>query len=279
MPDQRVSLRGLGYIRSRYDEARNRIHARNRRKCKYSILGGSLGITLRSIRVGYTLCWNGFYPPPSIESNKSSCCPALPRAWVPVKAGSRTDGSKLAYTLRAPRRPPAARELENEAGVWRNGCLPFLRSDPCKVNTRGLWRCRVGPHVCNRHERIFQEKNRLCSSRFEDFTRTFEILKTVGSTGWVANTVLSITVSIRDSGLFFGNGQRHWFRIDVGAANVRRINIGTGLWCEEPSLLLRVFIKNLERTSPKTGYFFAAKHDQFRRNAIWSLARPPHRNQ
>ena len=39
------------------------------------------------------------------------------------------------------------------------------------------------------------------------------------------------------------------------AANVRPVNIGTGLWCEEPSLPVKVFIQFLEITSPKTGYF------------------------
>ena len=64
------------------------------------------------------------------------------------------------------------------------------------------------------------------------------------------------------------------------AANVRRINIGTGLWWEEPSLPVRVFIQFLGITSPETGYSSSLwKQDQCGKNAIRSRAPRPHKNQ
>ena len=85
--------------RNIYDEARNRIHAKNgetedtREVVSSPLLSlyPSLGITLRSTRVNYVLCGNGFHSLSNIESNKSKCCPALRGAWVPAFAGTHAE--------------------------------------------------------------------------------------------------------------------------------------------------------------------------------------------
>ena len=43
-----------------------------------------LGIILRSTCADYVLCGNGVYSLSNIESSKSKCCHARPRAWVPA---------------------------------------------------------------------------------------------------------------------------------------------------------------------------------------------------
>ena len=54
----------------------------------------TLGITLHTVRADYDMCVVTFFTLPSIESNNSKCCPALPEEWVPAYAG--THGA-LAY--------------------------------------------------------------------------------------------------------------------------------------------------------------------------------------
>ena len=82
-------MRGQGFIRSKYDEPRNRIHARNgKSKLSTVSLHRFLAITLRSTRVDYVLCGYGCCSLSNVESNKSKCCPALPGAWVPANAST-----------------------------------------------------------------------------------------------------------------------------------------------------------------------------------------------
>ena len=76
-PDWRVSLRGLGFIGLKYDEARNRIHARNSRSSPLLVYIDLLAL-LCILHASTMCCVVTVFTLSNIESNKSKSCPALP---------------------------------------------------------------------------------------------------------------------------------------------------------------------------------------------------------
>ena len=81
-----------------YDEARNRIHARNgEREETTEELSNPLLVYINILALlfvlhAYTMCCVvTVFSLSNIESNKSKCCPALAGAWMPANAGTHAE--------------------------------------------------------------------------------------------------------------------------------------------------------------------------------------------